>query len=101
MTMAQRPVRSAGRAFLLCNSRNGGMLQGSHRSRWVRFAVLFCLFLSATPLWAQRDEHDQTSVQQAVSPDHQHHEIVGHQAGWEGSVAGIAYSEYNHHLSGI
>ena len=26
---------------------------------------------------------------------------MGHQAGWEGSVAGIAYSEFNHHLAGM
>jgi len=101
MMMAQRPVRSAGRAFLLCNSRDGGMLLGSHRSHWVRFVVLFCLFLSVTPLWAQHDEHDQTSVQQAVSRDHQYPGTVAYQAGWEGSVAGIAYSEFNHHLTGM
>jgi hypothetical protein len=101
MMMAQRPVRSAGRAFLLSSNRDGGMSQGSHRSRWVRIIVLFCLFLSAAPLWAQHDDQHQTPVQQAVSTDHQHHGTVGHQPGWEGSVAGIAYSEFNHHLSGI
>jgi putative copper resistance protein D len=77
------------------------MLQESHRRYWVRVIFLFCLFFSATPLWAQHDEQNQSSVQQAVSPDHQHHGTVGQQAGWEGSVAGIAYSEFNHHLSGI
>jgi hypothetical protein len=101
MMMAQRPVPLAGRAFLLCNGRKGGMLRGSHRSCWMRFVVLLCLFLSATPLWAQHDGQNQTSVQQAVSPDHQQHGTVGHQTGWEGSVAGIAYSEFNHHLTGI
>ena len=101
MMMAQRPVRSAGRAFLLCNSRDGGMRQESRRSYWVGFAILLCLFLSAVPIGAQHDEQNQTSVQQAVSPDYQHHGTVGQQAGWEGSVAGIAYSEFNHHLSGI
>jgi putative copper resistance protein D len=77
------------------------MLQESHRRYWVRFIFLFCLFFSATPLWAQHDEQHQTSMQQAGSPDHQQHGTMGHQAGWEGSVAGIAYSEFNHHLSGI
>jgi putative copper resistance protein D len=77
------------------------MLLGSHRSHCVRFVFLFCLFLSATPLWAQHEEHDQTSVQQAVSSDHQYHGTVAYQAGWEGSVAGIAYSEFNHHLTGM
>jgi putative copper resistance protein D len=101
MMMAQRPVRSAGRAFLLSSNRDGGMSQGSHRSCWIRFVVLLCLLVSATPLWAQHDQQHQASVQQTLSPDHQHHGAVGHQAGWEGSVAGIAYSEFNHHLNGI
>ena len=77
------------------------MLQGSHRNCWMRFVFLLCLFLSATPLWAQHGEQNQTSVQQAFSLDQQHHGTVGHQAGWEGSVAGIAYSEFNHHLTGM
>jgi hypothetical protein len=98
---ARRPVRSAGRAFLLCNSRDGGMWQGSHRSRWMRFAILVCLLLSAVPLWAQHDEHGQTSVQEEVIIDHEHRGTVDHQAGWEGSIAGIAYSEFNHHLTGM
>lgn len=99
--MAQRPVRSAGRAVLLCNSRDGGMRQGSHRNRWVGVVILVCLFLSAVPLWAQHNEHDRTSGHEEVMTGHEHHEAVGHQAGWEGSVAGIAYSEFNHHLAGM
>jgi hypothetical protein len=99
--MAQRPVRSAGRAFLLCNSCDGGMRQESLRSDWVGFAILLCLFLSAVPLWAQHDEHGQTSVQEEVIIDHEHRGTVDHQAGWEGSIAGIAYSEFNHHLTGM
>ena len=101
MMMALRPVRSAGRAFLLNNSCDGGMRQESHRSDWVGFAILLCLFLSAVPLWAQHDEHGQTSVQEEVIIDHEHRGTVDHQAGWEGSIAGIAYSEFNHHLTGM
>lgn len=63
------------------------------------FVILVCLFLSAVPLWAQHDEHDQTSVHEAVTAGH--HGDEGHQVGWEGSVAGIAYSEFNHHLTGM
>jgi hypothetical protein len=100
--MAQRPVRSAGRAVLLCNSRDGGMRQGSHQSRWVRVVILVCLFLSALPQWAQHNEHDQTSVhEKEVIIDHEHHGAAGSRAGWDGSVAGIAYSEFNHHLTGM
>jgi hypothetical protein len=99
--MALRPVRSAGRAFLVYNSHNGGMLQGSHRSRWVGFVILAFLLLSARPLWAQHDEHGQSSGHEEVIADHEHHAAAGSQAGWEGSVAGIAYSEFNHHLTGM
>lgn len=101
MTIAQRPVRSAGRAFLLCGSCDGGILQGLDRSRWTGLIILACLFLSAVPLWAQHPEHDRTSVQEAVTTGHSHHEVAEHGAGWEGSVAGVAYSEFNHHLTGM
>lgn len=99
--MALRPVRSPGRAFLVGNSLDGCMLQGSHRSRWIGFVILAFLLLSAIPLWAQHDEHGQSSNQEAVSPDHEHHAAMGDRAGWERSVAGVAYSEFNHHLAGI
>ena len=71
-------------------------------SRWVGFVILVCLLLSAVPLWAQHDEHGQTSVhEEEVITDHEHHGAADHRAGWEGSVAGIAYSEFNHHLTGM
>jgi putative copper resistance protein D len=64
------------------------------------FVILLCLFLSPALLWAQLDEHDQTSVHQAVITGHEQGGSAGYRA-WEGSVAGIAYSEFNHHLSGM
>ena len=53
------------------------------------------------PLWAQHDAHDQhrCSKQSVATTDHHWDSSVS--AGWEGSVAGIAYSEFNHHLAGI
>jgi hypothetical protein len=90
---AQRPIRSAGWAFSLCNSRNDGVLLG--------FVILVCLFLSAALLWAQHDEHDRTSGEEVVSAGHNFHGTTGQRAGWEGSIAGIAYSEFNHHLTGM
>jgi hypothetical protein len=100
--IALRPVRSAGRAFLVYNSHDAGdMLQGSPRSRWMGFVILTFLLLSAIPLWAQHDEHGQSSVYEEVSSGHEHHAATGDRAGWEGSVAGIAYSEFNHHLTGM
>ena len=98
---ALKPVRSAGRAFLLCSSRDGGMQHGSHRSHWAGFVFLVCLFLSAVPLWAQHDEHGQSLVHVDVITDHEHHGVADDRAGWEGSIAGIAYSEFNHHLAGV
>jgi putative copper resistance protein D len=67
----------------------------------MRFAILACLLLSAVPLWAQQDEHDQTSAHEEVRSEHEHHGAAGFPAGWEGSIAGIAYSEFNHHLTGM
>ena len=100
--MVQRPVQLAGRAFLLLrNSRDGGMWHGSHRSCWVGFVILLSLLMSGLPLWAQHSGHDQRSVDEEVITDHGHHGVIGSSAGWEGSIAGIAYSEFNHHLSGI
>ena len=99
--MARGPIRLAGWAFPLCGSRDGGVRQGQHRGRSVVCLILVCLFLSATTVWAQRDAHDQTSVHGALHVDHEHHGTVGPQSGWEGSVAGIAYSEFNHHLTGM
>ena len=98
---ALRPVRSAGRAFLLCNSRSGGRqkrLRGNYR---LGLAILVCLFLSAVPLWAQHDGPDQNSVHEEGMTDYGHHGVVGSPSGWEGSIAGIAYSEFNHHLTGM
>ena len=77
------------------------MLQGSHRSRWIGFVILAFLLLSVLPLWAQHDGHGQSSTQEAVSTDHEHHAATGDRAGWEESVAGLAYSEFNHHLTGM
>lgn len=99
--MARGPIRSAGWAFPLLSNRDGRVRRGLHRGRSVAFLILVSLFLSAVPLWAERDGRNQISVHGAVTTDHEHHGTVGHQAGWEGSVAGIAYSEFNHHLTGM
>jgi hypothetical protein len=100
--MVQRPVQLAGQAFLLLrNSRDGGMWHGLHRSCRVGFVILLSLFLSAASVWVQHSEHDQRSAHGEVTTGHEHHTAAGPQAGWEGSIAGIAYSEFNHHLSGM
>ncbi len=98
---AQRPVQSAGRAFLLCNSLSGGVQQRLYGNCRMGLAILVYLFLSAIPLWAQPSEHDQPSVHEEVVTGHELHGGVGSPAGWEGSIAGIAYSEFNHHFTGM
>jgi len=65
------------------------------------FVILAFLILSATPLWAQHHEQGQPSAHEKVITGHDHHTAAGSQPGWEGSIAGIAYSEFNHHLTGI
>jgi putative copper resistance protein D len=77
------------------------MLQGSHQTYWAGFVLLAFLLLSVDPIWAQHDGHGQSSLQEQVSTDHEHHAATGDRAGWEGSVAGVAYSEFNHHLIGM
>ncbi len=62
--------------------------------------MLVCFFLSALPLWAQHDEQGHAAVQEAIATGLVHSGVVGHE-GWEGSVAGTAYSEFNHHLTGM
>lgn len=99
--MALRPVRLAGRAFLLLNSCSGGMQQRLYGNYWAGLALLVCLFLSAASLWAQHNGHDQTPGHEEVITDHGHHGVAGSPSGWEGSIAGIAYSEFNHHLTGM
>ena len=94
-------IRSAGWAFPLCSNRDGRVRQRLLRCRGVVFVILAYLFLSAVPLWAQHDQHGQISMPEAPPTGHKHHGAVGDQAMWEGSVAGIAYSEFNHHLTGM
>lgn len=94
-------IRSAGWAFPLCSSRDGRARQRLLRGRWVALVILTYLFLSAAPIWAQHDQHSQISSPEVPTTGHQRHGAVGDQPMWEGSVAGIAYSEFNHHLTGI
>ncbi len=78
------------------------MPHGPYRIRCVGLVTLTCLLFSGVPLWAQDYTHDQVSMRtEGVTASHEHHETAGHPLGWEGSVTGIAYSEFNHHLAGM
>jgi len=90
----QRPIQFSGWAFQLQRSLpSWAELQGA--SVWTSIVVaVFCtmLLVSATPVYAQLGEGGHPS-------DHDPHwASVG---GWEGSVQGVAYSEFNHHLAGL
>lgn len=101
--MSQGPIRPAGWALPLYKCGDEGVLQKLQRGRLAGFVVLTFLFLSVVPLWAQpdHDAHDQKLMHRSGVSGHGHQGDVGSQAGWEGSVAGIAYSEFNHHLTGM
>lgn len=62
--------------------------------------MLACLFLSALPLWAQHDASGHAVVTETVASGHVHSGVAAHE-GWEGSAVGTAYSEFNHHLTGM
>ena len=67
----------------------------------VRCVFLVLLVLSALPLWAQHDAHGQPFGTRRGQPRPRTScwlQVI--EAGWEGSVAGIAYSEFNHHFTG-
>lgn len=61
------------------------------------FWVSGSLFLGPIPLQAQ---HGGTSLDQSTKGGHDQHAIQAALQGWEGSSAGIAYSERNHHVAG-
>ena len=91
----QRPIQFSGWAFHLQRSLpSWAELQGA--SVWTSIVLaVFCtmLLVSATPLYAQLGEGGHPS-------DHDHHNRASVD-GWEGSVQGVAYSEFNHHLAGL
>jgi hypothetical protein len=59
------------------------------------FSLLLTLSLVSVPTLAQHAEH----ITVAPEGHHQHERSIAPH--WEGSPAGIAYSEFNHHLSSI
>ena len=95
-------IRSTGWAFPLDidSSCDGGTLRRPHRGLALGLVMRACLFLSVLSLWAQHDVQGYAAVQEAVAIGHVHAGVPPHQ-GWEGSVVGTAYSEFNHHLTGM
>ena len=102
MGMAARgPIRAAGWAFPLCSSRDGGVLGRLRRGRSEGFVILVCLLLLAVRYGRSMINMAKSRYTRWPTTGHEHHGAAGHQAGWEGCVAGIAYSEFHHHLTGM
>jgi putative copper resistance protein D len=58
------------------------------------------LIVDLVPLYAQHGGQAQVGHYEAAVVDHDHHAGEAVSDGWEGSAAGIAYSERNHHIAG-
>ena len=99
----QRPIRSTGWAFPLVP-----MLAASLRSSPAGMWALCCslvvllLGLDGALLFAQHGELG-SDMAPGLSSEHghDHHGSSSTSDGWEGSQAGVAYSEFNHHLAGF
>lgn len=63
-------------------------------------ACFMPLILNLVPLYAQHGGETQVGHHEAAVVGHDHHAIEALSDGWEGSAAGIAYSERNHHIAG-
>lgn len=97
-----RPIRPSGWAFRLSDLRRWSR---SHLALWSVAAYLTLTplpFLSAPLAVAQysTDATQQDAAHEAPS-GHEHHGLGALTGAWEGSAAGIAYSEFNHHVAGF
>lgn len=97
---SQRPIRHPGWAFDLSQVVRSAIRKGSV-GRWGLCLVLVIAFLGLDGgvLLAQHSEPDhEMAVDASAQHGHDHHASAD---GWEGSKAGVAYSEFNHHLAGL
>jgi len=62
-------------------------------------AMLMLIMLAAPPLYSQHSQPEPVPPDATVDHRHDHHHLPS--AGqWEGSAAGKAYSDFNHHVAG-
>ena len=99
----QRPIRNTGWAFPLASA-FGASLRSNPVGMWALCCslVVLLLGLDGLPLFAQHGEsgHD-VAAGLSLEHGHDHHALTLSVDGWEGSQAGVAYSEFNHHLAGL
>ena len=100
---SQRPMRNTGWAFPLAPGL-GVSLRSNPAGMWALRCLLVVLLLGldGALLFAQHSEsgHEAAAVGSS-GHGHDHHALTLSPDGWEGSKAGVAYSEFNHHLAGL
>ncbi len=99
----QRPIRNTGWAFPLASAL-GASLRSNPAGMWALCCslVVLLLGLDGALLFAQHGEsgHEAAAVGSS-DHGHDHHGLTLSPDSWEGSKAGVAYSEFNHHLAGL
>jgi hypothetical protein len=100
---SQGPIRHSGWAFPLSRPLKSALL-GNPGAMWALyfFVVVAFLGMDGALLFAQHSEPGHEAAA-SVSPEHSHdhHALALSSDSWEGSKAGVAYSELNHHLAGL
>ena len=99
----QRPIRNTGWAFPLAPGLEV-FLRSNPAGMWALCCslVVLLLGLDSALLFAQHGEsgHEAAAVGSS-DHGHDHHVLTLSPDSWEGSKAGVAYSEFNHHLAGL
>jgi len=100
---SQGPIRHPGWALPLPDLVQSAIRENSV-AMWVLYLSLMVAFLGldGALLFAQHSEPDHEAAAGGSSDHgHDHHALTLSPDGWEGSKAGMAYSELNHHLAGL
>src|SRR5262249_51343705 len=74
------------------------------RSWWARISMIVLMggvLCWTVPVYSQHGEAEHDSPHQVASAGHASHVVSAGTMAWEGSVEGIAFSEFNHHLAGV
>ncbi|MCC6140477.1 MAG: hypothetical protein IT389_07660 [Nitrospira sp.] len=99
----QRPIRNFGWAFHLVSA-VGAFFRANPAGMWALCCSLAILLagLDSAVLFAQHSEPDhEAAAVGSTEHGHDHHAPTLWPDSWEGSKAGVAYSEFNHHLAGL
>lgn len=100
---SQGPIRHPGWALPLPDLAPSA-IRANSVAVWALFLSFVVAFLSldGTLLFAQHGESGyEAAVVGSSDHGHDHHALTLSPDGWEGSKAGMAYSELNHHLAGF